>query len=79
MLHNILDVTSGHALGIESENLLIKAWHAALMLFDNLRLKCAVAIAWCLDRNLADITLDRFWLRPLRRLDGSLLPGPGHC
>src|SRR5579859_1887305 len=60
-----LDVADGHAARVKREDLLVEPLDATLVLFDQLRLECALAVAGDADSNGARLRLDR------------LLGGPG--
>jgi hypothetical protein len=45
LTHDLLNVASGHPLGIQREDLFVETWQASLVLADQLRLERTVAIA----------------------------------
>ena len=55
--HDLLNVASGHPLGVEGKNLLVEPAQPALMFWDQLRLEGAIAVARRRDLDLAEIAL----------------------
>ena len=67
-LHDLLNVAGRHPLGVEGEDFLVEAGHAALVLAHQLRLECAVAIAGRAEGHPPKSPCNVLRLRPLRRL-----------
>src|SRR6516165_6784767 len=61
IVHDILNVPSGHTLGVEGKDLLIETVQAALVLWDQSGFEGTIAVAWRRDPNLAEIALYSFW------------------
>src|SRR5271165_4956446 len=59
-LHDLLYIPSGHALGIEGKNLLVKPAQPALVFGDEQRLEGGIAVARCRKSEFAEIALDSF-------------------
>src|SRR5262249_4959810 len=60
LLGHVLDVARGQAVGVQSQDLVVEAAQAALVLADELWLEGAVAVARDVEANLAELALDGF-------------------
>jgi hypothetical protein len=75
-----LDIAGRHPFGVQGENLLVEARHAALVLADQLRLERAVAVAGRGDGQFAQFAADRLFRPTVAAirflLRGGLLSAP---
>src|SRR6516162_4369462 len=72
LVHNFLDVPSGHPLGVKSQNFLVEPSQPALVFGDELWLEGAIAVAWRCELDLAQITLHRFLRMPIATIIRAL-------